>query len=58
MEDLFGNATIFGKGLSIVWVDNDNYKEVNIHSSERININIVEGEPVRRPWRFTNLDAK
>ena len=57
-EDLFGNASIFGKGLSIIWVDNDDYKEVNIHSSERININIVKGEPTKRLWRFTNLDAK
>lgn len=57
-EDLFGNASIFGKGLSIIWVDNDDYKEVNIHPSERININIVKGEPTKRLWRFTNLDAK
>ncbi len=57
-EDLLGNATIFGKGLSIIWVDNDDYKKVNIHSSERINIDIVKGETTKRPWRFTNLDAK
>lgn len=56
-EDLFGNASIFGNGLSIVWADNDNYKEVRIKSSARINIHKIEGEETDRMWRFTNLDA-
>lgn len=57
-EDLFGNATIFGKGLSIIWMDNDDYKKVCIKSSARINIHKIEGEQTERMWRFTNLDAK
>ena len=56
-EDLFGNASIFGKGLSIVWVDNDDYNEVDIKSSARINVRKIEGEETDRMWRFTNLDA-
>lgn len=56
-EDLFGNASIFGKGLSIIWIDNDDYKKVNIKSSERINVHKIEGEQTNRMWRFTNLDV-
>lgn len=56
-EDLFGNASIFGKGLSIVWMDNDDYNEVRIKSSARVNIRKIDGEETDRMWRFTNLDA-
>lgn len=56
-EDLFGNVSIFGKGLSIVWVDNDDYNEVHIKSSPRINVRKIDGEETDRMWRFTNLDA-
>jgi len=56
-EDLFGNASIFENGLSIVWKDNENYKEVRIKSSARINVPKIEGEETDRMWRFTNLDA-
>lgn len=56
-EDLFGNASIFENGLSIVWVDNEDYREVRIQSSARINVPIIEGEETDRMWRFTNLDA-
>ena len=55
-EDLFGNASIFGNGLSIVWVDNDDYNEVHIKSSARINVRKIKGEETDRMWRFTNLD--
>ena len=55
-EDLFGNASIFGKGLSIVWMDNEDYNEVRIKSSARINVRKIEGEKTDRLWRFTNLD--
>lgn len=57
-EDLFGNASIFGKGLSIIWVDNDNYNEVRIQSSARINVRKIKGEETDRMWRFTSLDVK
>lgn len=56
-EDLFGNASIFGKGLSIVWMDNEDFNKVRIMSSARINIKRIEGEATDRMWRFTNLDA-
>lgn len=56
-EDLFGNASIFENGLSIVWKDNEIYSEVRIKSSARINVPIIEGEETDRMWRFTNLDA-
>lgn len=56
-EDLFGNASIFGNGLSIVWRDNDDYNEVHIKSSPRINVRKIDGEETDRMWRFTNLDA-
>ena len=56
-EDLFGNASIFEKGLSIVWVDNEDYNKVRIKSSARINVPIIEGEETDRMWRYTNLDA-
>lgn len=56
-EDLFGNASIFENGLSIIWKDNENYKEVRIKSSARINVPKIEGEETDRMWRFTNLDA-
>lgn len=56
-EDLFGNASIFGKGLSIVWMDNEDFKKVRIMSSARINVKKIEGEVTDRMWRFTNLDA-
>jgi hypothetical protein len=56
-EDLFGNTSIFENGLSIVWKDNENYNEVHIKSSARINVPIIEGEETDRMWRFTNLDA-
>ena len=56
-EDLFGNASIFSSGLSIVWVDNEDYRDLLIQSSARINIPIIEGEETDRMWRFTNLDA-
>ena len=57
-EDLFGNATVFGKGLSVIWVDNDEFREVNIQTSARVNVKLIKDEPIERPWRFTNLDAK
>ena len=56
-EDLFGNASIFGSGLSIIWVDNDDFNEVHIKSSARINVRKIDGEETDRMWRFTNLDA-
>lgn len=56
-EDLFGNASIFGKGLSIVWMDNEDFNKVRIMSSARINVKRIEGEATDRMWRFTNLDA-
>lgn len=56
-EDLFGNASIFGKGLSIVWMDNEDFNKVRIMSSARINVKKIEGEATDRMWRFTNLDA-
>lgn len=56
-EDLFGNASIFGQGLSIVWMDNEDFNKVRIMSSARINIKRIEGEATDRMWRFTNLDA-
>ena len=56
-EDLFGNASIFGNGLSIVWRDNEDYREVRVKSSARINVPKIEGEETDRMWRFTNLDA-
>lgn len=56
-EDLFGNTSIFENGLSSVWKDNENYNEVHIKSSARINVPIIEGEETDRMWRFTNLDA-
>lgn len=57
-EDLFGNASVFRNGLSIIWKDNDNYKKVNIKSSARINIKKIKGEEKDRMWRFTNADVK
>ena len=57
-EDLFGNASAFGKGLSIIWMDNDDYNEVRIQSLARINVRKIKGEEADRMWRFTNLDAK
>lgn len=56
-EDLFGNATLFKQGLSIIWVDNDEFNKVCIKSSARINVHKIEGEETDRMWRFTNLDA-
>lgn len=56
-EDLFGNATLFKQGLSIIWVDNDEFNKVRIKSSARINVHKIEGEETDRMWRFTNLDA-
>ena len=56
-EDLFGNASIFGKGLSIVWMDNEDFNKVRIMSSARINVKKIKGEATDRMWRFTNLDA-
>ncbi len=56
-EDLFGNATLFKQGLSIMWVDNDEFNKVRIKSSARINVHKIEGEETDRMWRFTNLDA-
>lgn len=56
-EDLFGNASVFGQGLSIIWVDNEEYKKVRILSSTRINVHKIENEPTDRMWRFTNLNA-
>lgn len=56
-EDLFGNATLFKQGLSIIWVDNDEFNKVRIKSSARINVHNIEGEETDRMWRFTNLDA-
>ncbi len=56
-EDLFGNATLFKQGLSIIWVDNDGFNKVRIKSSARINVHKIEGEETDRMWRFTNLDA-
>jgi hypothetical protein len=56
-EDLFGNASVFGQGLSVIWIDNEEYKTVRILSSARINIHKIEGETTDRMWRFTNLDA-
>lgn len=55
-EDLFGNASIWDKGLSIIWLDNEVFKTVKIKSSQRINIRKIEGETEHRMWRFTNLD--
>lgn len=56
-EDLFGDATLFKQGLSIIWVDNDEFNKVRIKSSARINVHKIEGEETDRMWRFTNLDA-
>lgn len=56
-EDLFGNATLFKQGLSIIWVDNDEFNKVRIKSSARINVHKIEGEETDRMWCFTNLDA-
>lgn len=56
-EDLFGNATLFKQGLSIIWVDNDEFNKVRIKSSARINVHKIEGEETDRMWHFTNLDA-
>lgn len=56
-EDLFGNATLFKQGLSIIWVDNDEFNKVRIKFSARINVHKIEGEETDRMWRFTNLDA-
>ena len=56
-KDLFGNATLFKQGLSIIWVDNDEFNKVRIKSSARINVHKIEGEETDRMWRFTNLDA-
>lgn len=56
-EDLFGNASILDKGLSITWVDNTDYKKIKMKSSPRVNIHKIEGEAEDRMWRFTNLDA-
>ena len=36
-EDLFGNATLFKQGLSIIWVDND---EFNLKSASNLNGNL------------------
>lgn len=55
-EDLFGNASVFGKGLNITWMDNDDFKKVNIISSARVNVNKISGENGDRMWHFTNLD--
>ena len=51
-EDLFGNATLFKQGLSIIWVDNDEFNKVRIKSSARINVHKIEGEETDRMWRF------
>lgn len=56
-EDLLGNASIFGNGLSIVWADNEDYNKVRIRSSARVNVPKIEGEKEDRMWRFSNLDA-
>ena len=56
-EDLFGNASIFEKGLSIIWMDNEDFNKVRIMSSARINVKKIKGEATDRMWRFTNLDT-
>lgn len=55
-EDLLGNASVFGRGLNIVWVDNAEFKKVNIASSARVNVNKISGENGDRMWHFINLD--
>lgn len=55
-DDLFGNASVLDKGLSVCWVDNEDYKEVRMKSAPRIRVDIVKGETEDRLWRFTNLD--
>lgn len=55
-EDLFGNASVFGTGLSIIWVDKEDFREVSIKASPRINVHKIKGEADDRMWRFTNLD--
>lgn len=41
-EDLFGNASIFENGLFIIWVNNENFKEVGIRSSARVNVRKIK----------------
>ena len=41
---------------NIVWVDNAEFKKVNIASSARVNVNKISGENGDRMWHFTNLD--
>lgn len=55
-EDLFGNASVLENGLSMVWVDNDDYHEVRVDQHARVGIHIVEGETNDRLWSFTNMD--
>ena len=55
-DDLFGNASVLDKGLSVCWVDNEDYKEVRMKSAPRIRVDIVKGETEDRLWRFTKLD--
>ena len=54
-EDLLGNAPLLGEGLSIMWIDDEEFKEVRMKSSPRVNIHKIEGEAEHRMWRFTKL---
>ena len=54
-EDLLGNAPLLGEGLSIMWIDDDEFKEVQMKSLPRVNIHKIEGENEHRMWRFTKL---
>lgn len=51
------HTSIFENGLFIVWVNNENFKEVGIRSSARVNVRKIKGEEADCMWRFTKLNT-
>lgn len=52
-DDLFGNASFLGNGLSIIWVNSLSAFSGNIIESKRVNIQAYNTKEGDRPWRFS-----
>jgi len=51
-EDMFGRSSFSGKGLSVVWIDEESAEPRKLGQSTRLNLKDDKKEPDLKPWRF------
>ena len=57
-DDLFGNASFSGSGLSVIWVDDESEEPREIGQDKRLNLKDENKTPDSKPWRFYKKSVK